>query len=268
MKPEAYLFDLDDTILTDNAVSETCWREACQEWALSNHQVSPDDLASSIQEARNLFLSDPIKSRWLSLNLPKSRTQVVLMAFESLGIEMPGSAEPLALRFDAIKKAEIGFFPGAIKTLRHLRGQGQKMGLVTNGSELLQREKIERFSLEPLFDCIVIEGAFGAGKPDRRVFDFALDTLKVEVEAAVRLGLNNHPSDHWAAKIPFMDAAAQVLTAHTGSPGPLDWSVPNTMTPPASLIWRRFSCATGVMTFIQVVQLRAAYWSRITVLRF
>ncbi|NCG21199.1 MAG: hypothetical protein GWP91_19480 [Rhodobacterales bacterium] len=58
-----------------------------------------------------------------------------------------------------------------------------------------------------------------------KLSDDALNTLKVEVEAAVRLGLDSHPTDHWAAKIPFMDAAAQVLTAHTGSPGPLDWSV-------------------------------------------
>jgi len=190
MKPEAYLFDLDDTILTDNAVSEKCWREACQEWALSNPQASPDDLASSILEARNWFLSDPVKSRWLSLNLPKSRTQVVLMAFETLGIENSDSAEPLALRFDAIKKAEIGFFHGAIETLRRLRGQGQKMGLVTNGSELLQREKIERFNLEPLFDCIVIEGAYGHGKPDRRVFDFTLETLEVSPAESWMVGDN------------------------------------------------------------------------------
>jgi hypothetical protein len=59
MKPEAYLFDLDDTILTDNAVSEKCWREGCQEWALSNSQVSPDDLASSIREAPQLVFSRP-----------------------------------------------------------------------------------------------------------------------------------------------------------------------------------------------------------------
>ena len=113
-----------------------------------------------------------------------------MMAFESLGIENTDSAEPRALRFDAIKKAEIGFFPGAIEALRHLRGRGQKMGLVTNGSELLQREKIERFNLEPLFDCIVIEGAYGAGKPDRRVFDFAHETLDVSPAEVWMVGDN------------------------------------------------------------------------------
>ena len=64
------------------------------------------------------------------------------------------------------------------------------MGLVTNGSEFLQREKIEKFNLELLFDCIVIEGAYGAGKPDRRVFDFALETLEVSPAEAWMVGDN------------------------------------------------------------------------------
>src|SRR5207244_337012 len=39
------------------------------------------------------------------------------------------------------------------------------------------RLKIERFGLAPFFDCIVIEGEFGVGKPDERVYHHALDQL-------------------------------------------------------------------------------------------
>jgi FMN phosphatase YigB (HAD superfamily) len=80
----------------------------------------------------------------------------VLKAFEHLGIDYPESALPLALKFDSIKKARIELFPGAIDTLRHLQRNGQKLALITNGTEWLQKEKIVRFNLEPLFDCIVI----------------------------------------------------------------------------------------------------------------
>lgn len=189
--PKACLFDLDDTILSDNSVSEDCWRLACQEWVSSTAAgVDTESLLRSILGARDWFFSDPVKYRWLSLNLPGSRAQVVLRAFESIGIDDPASAEPLALRFDAIKKGSIGPFPGAIETLHYLRRNGHKLALITNGKETLQREKIDRFELEPLFECIVIEGAFGVGKPDKRVFTHALDELKVSPAEAWMIGDN------------------------------------------------------------------------------
>jgi len=190
--PKACLFDLDDTILADNAMSDVCWREACEEWVSRNPGtdpgIDPGVLACSILEARDSFFSDQEKLRWLSLNLPESRAQVVLKAFAGLGIDYPESALPLALRFDSIKIARIELFPGAIDTLRHLQRNGQKLALITNGTGRLQKEKIVRFNLEPLFDCIVIEGAYGIGKPDRRVFDFALDELGVSAVDAWMIG--------------------------------------------------------------------------------
>ena len=74
--------------------------------------------------------------------------------------------------------------------MRKLQGNGQKLALVTNGTERLQREKIVQFNLEPLFDCIVIEGAYGIGKPDERVFNFALDELDVSPAQAWMIGDN------------------------------------------------------------------------------
>jgi len=49
------------------------------------------------------------------------------------------------------------------------------MGLITNGKSEFQRAKICRFELEQYFDFVVIEGEFGAGKPDPRVFRYGLE---------------------------------------------------------------------------------------------
>ena len=64
------------------------------------------------------------------------------------------------------------------------------MALVTNGDAKGQREKLARFGLAPYFDCIVIEGEFGSGKPDPRVFLHALDQLRVEPAQAWMVGDN------------------------------------------------------------------------------
>lgn len=60
--------------------------------------------------------------------------------------------------------------------------------MMTNGATATQREKIERFDLARHFDYLLVEGEFGIGKPDARVYQHVLDTLKVEAASAVMIG--------------------------------------------------------------------------------
>ena len=62
------------------------------------------------------------------------------------------------------------------------------MALVTNGGSDMQRGKIKRFGLGPFFDFILVEGEFGTGKPDIRVFNHVLKTLDVRAEYAWMVG--------------------------------------------------------------------------------
>ncbi len=62
--------------------------------------------------------------------------------------------------------------------------------MLSNGKGETQRDKVVRFGLEPLFDCIILEGEFGIGKPDRRVFDHALSELNVKPSDAWMVGDN------------------------------------------------------------------------------
>ena len=76
---------------------------------------------------------------------------------------------------------------------------------MTNGGAAGQRAKIERYDLEPLFDYILIEGEFGVGKPDRRVFEHVLERLDVA------------PRDAWMVgdKLDFDIATPKLLGMHT-----------------------------------------------------
>ena len=77
-------------------------------------------------------------------------------------------------------------FDGAIETLEWLRSRGVRLGMMTNGAGAAQRVKIEKFGLASYFEHILIEGEFGCGKPDPRVFATLLNALRVE------------PADTWA----------------------------------------------------------------------
>ena len=87
-------------------------------------------------------------------------------------------------------RARLYPFQDAYPTLEALRFSGLKIGLLTNGPQSLQRDKLERFGLERYFDLIVIEGEFGFGKPHQRVFEHALATMGVAADEAWHVGDN------------------------------------------------------------------------------
>ena len=79
-------------------------------------------------------------------------------------------------------------FPDALDLLQRLRARGVPLALVTNGDAGQQRDKIERYDLARFFDVIVVEGEFGAGKPDEVVYRAALDGLGVPPADAWMVG--------------------------------------------------------------------------------
>lgn len=184
---EAILFDLDDTILAFTATSGPAWRAVCDEYgpALS---VEPGALFDAIGMAREWFWSDAGRHQQGRLDLDEARRQIVTRAAEALGSARQDVARRIADAYTARRDEILHPFPGALETLGTLRQSGSKLGLVTNGGSRGQRAKVERFGLEDLFDCIVIEGEFGVGKPDHRVFLHCLEVLQVGTVQAWMVG--------------------------------------------------------------------------------
>lgn len=188
--PKAILFDLDDTILALSESAEPCWRRICRRFAPRIPGVTPDELYRAIEESRTRYWRDPERHRWGRLNLGAARREIVAEAFRRKGIDAPALAALIADTFARERQEAIEAFPGAIDTLRQLRVEGVRLGLITNGNGEGQREKIERFGLADFFDVVVIEGEFGVGKPDERVYRYALDQLGVEAEEVWSVGDN------------------------------------------------------------------------------
>jgi putative hydrolase of the HAD superfamily len=112
------------------------------------------------------------------------------MSLAELSVDSDALACRIADSYSEHRDRRIEPFPGAIDTVRWLRGSGCRLALLTNGSEMAQRRKIVRFDLEALFDLILIEGAMGFGKPDPRVFEQALGALAVDASEAWMVGDN------------------------------------------------------------------------------
>lgn len=210
----AVIFDLDDTLIMEEAVARSSLREVAG--------LLPDQDPARVEEvvlatARRLWRGGPCRqvcwdlgiASWeglwstfdgchpvlddLRLWARHYRPQVWRDALASLGTEDAGPAEEAGLA-DAMADAYIEcqrrghtLIEGADRLVRSLEGT-RRLGLLTNGPADIQRLKIEGTGLADCFDAIVISGEVGMGKPDPAVFAYVLDQLGASAEASVMVG--------------------------------------------------------------------------------
>lgn len=214
--PRAILLDLDDTIIDDSGSVDSGWSMACAEAASRVAGLDSEALKAAILEVRDWYWSDAERHRAGRQDLRSASRWIVGEALRRCGIDRPDLAGTIANRYRDIRDDSLCLFPGAIEALERMRLRELRLGLVTNGGAASQRAKIERFGLAPYFDYICIEGEFGCGKPDQRVYLAALralrcqaadawmagDNLEWDVGAPMRLGLLGIWIDRHGAGLP------------------------------------------------------------------
>jgi putative hydrolase of the HAD superfamily len=183
------LFDLDDTLLAFDAVTEPSWRQVCHSYCTQTDSISPEKLYQVITSHSNLFWSTEERHRIGRLDIVNTRRKVVGAAFKELGLPMEG-AMGVADHFSKLRIENMYLLPEAVQTLSYLYDKGIKLGLLTNGDSQTQRGKIERFKLGNYFEHIFIEGEVGFGKPDERAYKNALQVLEANPHETVMVGDN------------------------------------------------------------------------------
>jgi putative hydrolase of the HAD superfamily len=213
--PRALFFDLDDTIIDDSSNAGSAWQSAVAE--LSPAELDVARLLPLIQEVREWYWSDAERHRIGRANLRGTSAWIVAEALSRLGSPDEKLATKIGHRYRDLRDGARRLFPGAIETIESLRSQGVRLALLTNGSADAQRAKIKQFGLAALFDYVCIEGEFGCGKPDKRVYKGALqalscqpaetwmvgDNLEWDVAAPMRLGITGIWIDRHATGLPI-----------------------------------------------------------------
>ena len=198
----ALLVDLDDTLLDYSGGIDESWREACAAVA-APAGVDTGALADAIAAARRWFWDDPSRHTAGRRDMLGAWTTIAGAGLDRLGAPGQPLGAAIAEDYAARRRATYRLFPGAVEALAEIRRRGTPLALVTNGDRREQRFKIERFDLARYFDVMVIEGEFGAGKPEEAVYRHALqvlgaspastwmvgDNLEWDVAAPQRLGL-------------------------------------------------------------------------------
>jgi putative hydrolase of the HAD superfamily len=82
-------------------------------------------------------------------------------------------------------------FPEVPSALAALRASGMKLGIITNGSTSMQEQKIRQLGITDLMDEVLISEREGLRKPDRKIFERALERLRIVPAEAWYVG--DHP---------------------------------------------------------------------------
>jgi putative hydrolase of the HAD superfamily len=95
-------------------------------------------------------------------------------------------------------------FPDTIEVLQYLEEKGYGLHLITNGFEETQHAKLKSAGLAPFFKVVVTSECSNSLKPQREIFDYALnitgatvheslmigDALDVDVAGALNIGMD------------------------------------------------------------------------------
>ncbi|MDO9069565.1 MAG: HAD family hydrolase [Deltaproteobacteria bacterium] len=188
--PKIMLFDLDDTIVDYSRRGRESWIEVCEEHSNAATPFDPAAMFTTITSVSAWFWSDEERFRVGRLDLDEARRVVCRYALERTGIDDKALADAMGTAYARKRDEACRLLPGARDTLETLRSLEVPLGLITNGGVEKQRGKIRRFDLGAYFQLIVIEGEFGTGKPDLRVYRHALEFFSVSASDACMVGDN------------------------------------------------------------------------------
>lgn len=212
---KALIFDLDDTLVVEEASAQAALLQTC-ELAKVRHGIEPRDLHATIrQTCRWLWHQSPVRaycvdigiSSWEALwsrfegeneNLkilrdwgPSYRRDSWHDALVQHGVTDAPFALELAETFPVHRRKLHVVYDDVRPALAHFRGRF-RLGLLTNGAPDLQREKIAGAGVGEYFHEILVSGDLGFGKPDPRIFEAILSRLGVAPCEAIMIGNSLH----------------------------------------------------------------------------
>lgn len=214
MKPKAILFDLDDTLLWDKGSIAKAFQETCA-IAEKKYGIPKEKLEEETRKAaRQLYQSyetypftqnigiNPFEGMWGTFDDPGSEFQMMKKlvphyrkaawyeGLKACDVNDMAFAEELADTFPQERKKHPYLYEETLDVLAQLQNNFELV-MLTNGSPSLQRTKLKLTpELEPFFKAIVISGDVGAGKPERKMFERALEVLKIEAADVWMVGDN------------------------------------------------------------------------------
>ena len=181
MSYKLVLIDLDDTLFDYPKTEKAAFRNTFEELGFF--------VESELGNAKKEEIYEKIKDRYKDVNLQlwkdlekgavdKDRLKIV--RFEKIIEEFDLKYNPYEMSELYLKKLGEGIFPfEATEKLCEYLHSKYKVGIVTNGIKEVQHSRIENSTIAKYIDKIIISDEVGVNKPDKRIFEYAMNYFEI-----------------------------------------------------------------------------------------
>jgi putative hydrolase of the HAD superfamily len=192
MEVRAIFFDAGETLVYPHPSFAELFAEVLRE---EGHRMDPakvqEVLHTSSEAFNELMLSEQALNWSTSIERSEALWNLVYRMFlTEAGIEEGEHTRLVKALYERFRSlASYRLHPDAVPTLERLRTTDLTLGLISNFEDWLE-QLLERLDIQGFFDVTVISGIEGVEKPDRRIFDIALERVGVDAASSVYVGDN------------------------------------------------------------------------------
>ncbi len=178
-------FDLDKTLWDFDTNSFLALKELYLKHELSAHGIP------SIEEMVDIYykINQKLWAEYAKNNISKEtlRTERFNQTFEYFGIYNYQLAFQFGLDYVEISPQKNNLFPHAKEVLEYLYSKYQ-LHIITNGFEEVQYIKLKSSGIINFFNAIITSEKAKAKKPDKIIFEYALNCTKALPENSIMIG--------------------------------------------------------------------------------
>lgn len=185
---EAVWFDLDDTLF-DHTHSVCCGMDAVREAYPGFSGCSSQALAGHYNRVLNslytLYLSGEV-------DFDEMRRLKLERFYAAAGVKAKDELTQGEFHrvYDEAYRRRRRATPGCVEVLARLREIGIGLAILTNGKRAIQEEKLRTIGLEWMIPNLLTSEAAGAVKPERKIFEWALEQTRETAEGVLMVGDN------------------------------------------------------------------------------
>lgn len=184
-KYQDIFFDLDHTIWDFDKNAEETLHELYGIYKLKELGLHSADLFIETYTRNNHRL-------WAEYHLGKiTKAELREARFKQTFLDLGTHPDliPVGFEDDYVKlcPTKTNLFPGAHETLQYLQSK-YKLHLISNGFSESQDIKINGTNLGGYFQNVIISEIAGANKPDKAIFQYAIDLAKASVTESLMIG--------------------------------------------------------------------------------
>jgi putative hydrolase of the HAD superfamily len=193
-------FDLDHTLWDYESNSEETLTELWNKYKISGHGVDLNGFIGKFTEINEKMWDDFHVGL---IDKDTIRQERFPSVFKALNIDDTAGAETMQVEYINVCPTKPHLVDGVADLLSQV-SEKYELHIITNGFDEIQSIKLKSGAIDHYFKEIISSGLVGFRKPDKRIFDYALEVAGAQAGESLMIG-DNPVSDIKGAQLAGID---------------------------------------------------------------